>query len=190
LKGFSTHALLETTWTTEAKRLKLGYDKDDVRKFIMQATPKVVITTVALTLISAVCSPISSAQESPTSQLLRSKTVLEAFDRAYFKNEKNFYGEMTWKRQVADFFNFFPPENEIAWDAQRVNALYNDVVRQQALSNSYLRVRDLPNPYCQSLQGTPQACGLVPENPLPSSFQAPILPPVNSAPASPTPAMW
>jgi hypothetical protein len=158
----------------------------------MKVATHVVFTTVVLSLLSAVLSPICSAQESSTSQLLRSKTVLEAFDREYFKNDKNFYDDISWKNQLRGFFNVFPPELEIAWDAKRVNALYKDVLRQQTMNDPYLRVRDLTNPFCQTLQGTPQACGNVQDNPLPSSFQSPVFPPSTSAPVQtpPTPAMW
>lgn len=157
----------------------------------MKAAAHVIFATAAISLLSTALSPLSQAQESPTSQLLRSRTLVEAFDRAYFKNAKNFYDELSFLSQFTQFLNLWPPEHEIAWDAKRVNAIYQDALRQQGSSDPYLRVRDLPNPFCQTLQGTAGLCGTAPENPLPAAFQ-PVLPPpapgVQTAP--PTPALY
>lgn len=158
----------------------------------MTATKRVVFATFALTLFSASLSPIASAQENPTTQLLRSKTLLEAFDHAYYRHDRDFYSDVSIKRQIGQFFNFLPPELEIAWDAKRVNSLYKDAVRQQTMGDPYVRVKDLTNPFCQTLQGTPQACGNVQANPLPAAFQPMLPPPVATPPvqSSPTPALF
>jgi hypothetical protein len=151
--------------------------------------------TVTLMAVSMLSVPEALADDS-TSQLLNSKTVQEAFDRAYFKHDKNFYRNTDWDRQATLMFNFWPPENEITWDAELVNALYRDALSQQSTGDPYLRVQDLPNPFCQSLQGTQNLCGAVPENPAPAAFEptpvpAPMTAPPPVAPRSPAiPALY
>jgi len=85
------------------------------------------------------------------------ETANEIFDRAYFKNDRNFYGNNTFRRQI-DWLvgsgsllrNSFP-ESEIARDAELVNVVYRDVLNQQVGNDPYIRTPDLPNPYNTSL---------------------------------------
>ncbi|MCC5637309.1 hypothetical protein LC593_15850 [Nostoc sp. CHAB 5844] len=90
------------------------------------------------------------------------ETANEAFERAYFRHDRNFYENNTPKRQLQNFLgngsgfrNSFP-ENEIARDAELVNTLYRDVMTQQVGNDPYLRTPDLPNPYDTSLLASPR----------------------------------
>jgi hypothetical protein len=88
------------------------------------------------------------------------ETTSDAFERAFFRNDRNFYENSSAKRQLDSLFgagsvlNSFP-ENEIARDAELVNTLYRDVLTQQVGNDPYLRTPDLPNPYGTSLLMSP-----------------------------------
>ncbi|MBC1236596.1 hypothetical protein VF14_17520 [Nostoc linckia z18] len=95
-------------------------------------------------------------------QTPKSETTSDVFERAFFRHDRNFYENGTLKRQLdslfgagASFGGSFP-ENEIARDAQLVNALYHDVLTQQAGNDPYIRTPDLPNPYDTSLIMSPR----------------------------------
>lgn len=86
----------------------------------------------------------------------------DVFNRAYFKNDPDFYENQTFPRQVnwiigpgSIFRNSFP-ESEIARDAELVNIVYRDVLTQQVSNDPYLRTPDLPNPYNTSLLASPR----------------------------------
>ncbi|MBR8840491.1 MAG: hypothetical protein DSM106950_42535 [Stigonema ocellatum SAG 48.90 = DSM 106950] len=90
------------------------------------------------------------------------ETPNEVFERALFKNDPNFYGNQTFRRQLdwivgtgSVFQNSFP-ENEIARDAELVNIVYHDILNQQVSNRPYLRTPDLPNPYNTSLLMSPR----------------------------------
>lgn len=90
------------------------------------------------------------------------ETANDAFERAYFRHDRNFYENNTPKRQLQNFLgngsgfrNTFP-ENEIARDAELMNTLYRDVMTQQVGNDPYLRTPDLPNPYDTSLLASPR----------------------------------
>lgn len=80
-------------------------------------------------------------------------TIEEAFERAFFDNDKPFFDNRSIPRQLDYLFglrNSFP-ENEINRDAKNVHELYREVLRQQVASDPVLRTPDLPNPYNTSL---------------------------------------
>ncbi|HYW19172.1 MAG TPA: hypothetical protein VE956_07600 [Nodularia sp. (in: cyanobacteria)] len=90
------------------------------------------------------------------------ETTNDAFERAFFRHDRNFYENSSPKRQLDSFLgsgsvlrNSFP-ENEIARDAELVNTLYRDVLQQQVGNDPYLRTPDLPNPYDTSLLMSPR----------------------------------
>ncbi len=90
------------------------------------------------------------------------ETPNEVFERAFFKNDPNFYGNQTLQRQIdwivgpgSLFRNSFP-ENEIARDAELVNTVYHDILNQQVSRGPYIRTPDLPNPYNTSLLMSPR----------------------------------
>ncbi|MDZ8107133.1 MAG: hypothetical protein RM338_16155 [Nostoc sp. DedQUE12a] len=92
----------------------------------------------------------------------KSETTSDVFERAFFRHDRNFYENGTLKRQLDSFFGAGAsfggsfPENEIARDAELVNALYHDVLTQQAGNDPYIRTPDLPNPYDTSLMMSPR----------------------------------
>ncbi|BAZ48146.1 hypothetical protein NIES4103_07520 [Nostoc sp. NIES-4103] len=111
-------------------------------------------------LASGIAFPsIASAQ----TQTPNYETTNDAFERAYFRHDRNFYeNSSSVKRQLdaflgagSGFRNSFP-ENEIARDAELVNTLYRDVLTQQVGNDPYIRTPDLPNPYDTSLLMSPR----------------------------------
>ncbi|MCX7594646.1 MAG: hypothetical protein N2235_12960 [Fischerella sp.] len=89
------------------------------------------------------------------------ETANEVFERAFFKNDPNFFDNTTTKSDI----NFLVgpgslsrssfPENQIARDAELVNLVYRDTLYQQVSNDPYLRTPDLPNPYNTSLLMSP-----------------------------------
>lgn len=114
---------------------------------------------IVLVATAAIAFPKVAAAETEISNY---QTANDVFERAFFKNDRNFYGNNTFRRQVdwllgpgSLFRNSFP-ENEIARDAELVNTLYRDVLNQQVGSDPYIRTPDLPNPYNSSLLMSPR----------------------------------
>ncbi len=90
------------------------------------------------------------------------ETPNEVFERAFFKNDPNFYANQTFMRQTDWIFgpgslshNSFP-ENEIARDAQLVNTVYRDMLNQQVSNDPYIRTPDLPSPWNTSMLMSPR----------------------------------
>ncbi len=89
------------------------------------------------------------------------QTPNEVFERAFFKNDPNFYDNKTLRRELdfilgAGLGNNSFTENEIARDGKLVNILYRDILQQQVGNDPYIRTRDLPNPYGSSLMMSPR----------------------------------
>jgi hypothetical protein len=110
-------------------------------------------------LVSGVAFPAVVVAETETPNY---ETTNDTFERAFFQNDRNFYENSTPKRQLESlmgsgsvFRNSFP-ENEIARDAELLNTLYRDVMKQQVSNDPYLRTPDLPNPYDTSLLMSPR----------------------------------
>jgi hypothetical protein len=93
------------------------------------------------------------------------ETTSNTFERAYFRHDRNFYENGSFKRQVDALigpggkFGTTFADNEIAKDAELVNTLYHDALAQQSTNDPYLRTPDLPNPYDSSLLMTPRYNG-------------------------------
>ncbi|MEH2382364.1 MAG: hypothetical protein V7K27_26345 [Nostoc sp.] len=110
-------------------------------------------------LAAAITFPsVASAQ----TQTPNYETTNDVFERAYFRHDRNFYENASFKRQLDSFlgsgssFGGSFPENEIAHDAELVNTLYHDVLTQQVGNDPYIRTPDLPNPYDTSLIMSPR----------------------------------
>ncbi|MDB9342619.1 hypothetical protein PN456_03245 [Nodularia spumigena CS-586/05] len=110
-------------------------------------------------LVSGVAFPAVVVAQTETPNY---ETTNDTFERAFFQNDRNFYENSTPKRQLESlmgsgtlFRNSFP-ENEIARDAELLNTLYRDVMKQQVSNDPYLRTPDLPNPYDTSLLMSPR----------------------------------
>jgi hypothetical protein len=90
------------------------------------------------------------------------ETISETFNRAFFKNDPEFFRNRSAKRQLDFLFgpgsllrNSFP-ENEIRRDAELVDILYRDILNQQVSSDPIIRTPDLPNPYETSILTSPR----------------------------------
>ncbi|MBP0000607.1 MAG: hypothetical protein J7641_16680 [Cyanobacteria bacterium SID2] len=81
---------------------------------------------------------------------LRTLTIPEAFERAYFEHNPNFFDNRNLGRQIESMF-FSYPENEITRDGELIYVLYRDVLEQQNTYDPYLRTPDLLNPFNSSL---------------------------------------
>ncbi len=90
------------------------------------------------------------------------ETPNETIEKAFFKNDPNFYQNNSLKRQVdfllgpGSLFRHSFPESEIARDAELVNQVYEDLLQKQVGSDPYIRTPDLPNPYNSSLLLSPK----------------------------------
>lgn len=98
----------------------------------------------------------------PAVQAAQAETPSQVFERAFFKNDTNFYGNETLTSQINEilgsgsiFRNSFA-ENKIAQDAELVDIVYHDLLNQQVDHDRYIRTQDLPNPYDSSLLGSPR----------------------------------
>lgn len=105
---------------------------------------------------AAIAEPTSSSQPSGK------ETISETFNRAFFKNDPDFFRNRSFGRQL-DFILGTPslrgnsfPENEISRDAEVVDIVYQDGLEQQVSSGPIIRTRDLPNPYETSILRSPR----------------------------------
>lgn len=105
----------------------------------------------------AIPSVVAGEKETPNYE-----TTNDAFERAFFRHDRNFYQNGTPKRQLdailgsgSGFRDSFT-DNEIASDAELLNTLYRDALTQQVSNDPYLRTPDLPNPYDTSLLMSPR----------------------------------
>jgi hypothetical protein len=112
-----------------------------------------------LVLLATISLPTAVSAQTETPKY---ETTNDVFNRAFFKNDPNFYGNNTFRRQIdwmlgpgSLFKNSFP-ENEIARDAELVNTVYRDVMSQQVSNDPYIRTPDLPNPYTTSIMMSPR----------------------------------
>ncbi|MUG97038.1 hypothetical protein F7734_33750 [Scytonema sp. UIC 10036] len=111
-----------------------------------------------LVLLATISFPAVVTAETETPDY---ESTNDVFERAFFKNDPNFYRNQSIWRQI-DFIlgkgsllrNSFP-EHEIARDAELMNILYRDALNQQATHDPYIRTPDLPNPYTSSVLMSP-----------------------------------
>lgn len=90
------------------------------------------------------------------------ETLSETFNRAFFKNDPEFFRNRSPKRQVDLIFgvgslrrNSFL-ESEILRDAKLIDSVYQDALEQQVSSDPIIRTPDLPNPYETSILLSPR----------------------------------
>lgn len=116
------------------------------------------LTGVLVLVAAATVFPsAATAQLASSTQASGYETTAERFNRAFFKNDLDFYHNRSVGRQLDLILgqgslirNSFP-ENEIRRDAELVNKLYRDTLQQQVSSDPIIRTPDLPNPYETSL---------------------------------------
>ena len=129
-------------------------------------------------------------------------TLPEAFNRAYYRHDGNFFDNRgIWQgvRLIFGVPNYV--ENSISQDGRSVDRLYKEALEQQVSSDPVLRTPDLPNPYTGSILTTPLVISEDPIGPIPPfpTFRgpsyAPAVPdapavPEQNQPARPVPALW
>ena len=90
------------------------------------------------------------------------QTPNEVFEKAFYENYPDFYKndglfrEIDWLFGSGSLFKNSFPENEIERDAELLNIVYRDVLKQQTTSDPYIRTPDLPHPYNTSLLASPR----------------------------------
>lgn len=98
---------------------------------------------VALAVVTAGCfAPQAHAE-----------TVAEAVNKAIFNNSGDIYRNMGIDRQATLLLGLSYPEHEYSKDAQSVNRIYQDVLRQRG--GEPVSTPDLPNPFTESLLNNP-----------------------------------
>ncbi len=80
-------------------------------------------------------------------------TVSDAITRAIFNQSGDIYRNTGIDRQATLLFGLSFPEHEYLSDAQSVNKIYQDALRQRA--SEPIRTVDLPNPFIGSLLTSP-----------------------------------
>ncbi len=87
-----------------------------------------------------------------------SEPVGEAMTRAFFNYSGDIYRNRGIDRQATLLFGLSYPEQEYFNDAQTVNRIYQDAIRQRG-NNGVIRTADLPNPFTSSLLTNPPQVG-------------------------------
>lgn len=83
-------------------------------------------------------------------------SIQERFDDAFFDNDRDFFKNRTFPRQVDWLLGFGGfPEIEISRDGKEVNDVYRRILARQMASGPIIRVFDLPTPFCQTLRTLP-----------------------------------
>ncbi len=94
----------------------------------------------------------SSAEE----RRIRLLEIPDAFERAFFEHDPNYYDNQDFERRLSWFTTSYT-ENEIERDGSLVDTVYQDLIRQQALDSPPIRTSDLINPFDSSLNTMPRA---------------------------------
>ena len=122
------------------------------------------LTGVLVLVAAAIGFPFAvAAQPTSNTEPVANESLSEAFNRAFFKNDPEFFRNRSPRRQLDFIFgpgsllrNSFP-ENEIRRDAEVVDILYRDALEQQVSSDPIIRTPDLPNPYKTSILDSPRS---------------------------------
>lgn len=91
----------------------------------------------------------AQAQQAP-------ENVAEAMTRAVFDRSGDIYANAGIGRQATQLFGLSYPEQEFLSDAQLIDQIYREGMRQQTSKNSVVRTADLPNPFTSSVLTTAQ----------------------------------
>lgn len=123
-------------------------------------------TLIGVFLLTAVAPSFHSAaiaQPSLGRRLRGSEPINTTFERAFFKNDPEFFRNRSPLRQIDSIFgvgsllrNSFT-ENEIRRDAELVDIFYRDLLNQQVGSDPIIRTPDLQNPYSSSILLSPNS---------------------------------
>lgn len=134
----------------------------------MKISRKNAIAGLAISLLSTLGASTAIAQEvliSPVPVPVRrgapleyQNGILEKFYDSYFENDRDFFKNRTFPRQVDWLIGVGGfPEIEITRDGKEVNDTYRRILARQMASGPIIRVFDLPTPFCQSLRTIPDS---------------------------------
>jgi hypothetical protein len=93
--------------------------------------------------------PQAQAEQAP-------ENVSEAITRAVFDRSGDIYSNAGIGRQATQLFGLSYPEQEYLSDAQSIEQIYREGMRQQTSKNGVVRTADLPNPFTSSVLTTAQ----------------------------------
>lgn len=121
------------------------------------------IISILVIVTTASIPSISLAQSSLITRLRGgNETLSKTFNRAFFKNDPEFFRNRSIKRQIDLILgigslkrNSFP-ETKILQDANLIDIVYQDSLEQQAARDLVIRTPDLPNPYGTSILLSPR----------------------------------
>jgi hypothetical protein len=85
--------------------------------------------------------------------------ISDTITRAVFNQSGDIYRNRGIDRQATLLFGLSFPEHEYFNDAQAVNKLYTEGMRQQGLNDGVIRTQDLVNPYDTSIGVNPGLLG-------------------------------
>ncbi|MBV9385754.1 MAG: hypothetical protein JOZ78_04925 [Chroococcidiopsidaceae cyanobacterium CP_BM_ER_R8_30] len=108
----------------------------------------ILAASVAILPSTATAQPISNNASNP-------ETTADVIEQAIFKNTPNFFRDQSIPDQfnaafgVGTIIKNSYPENQDRRDAQLVDFIYKDALKQQY--SPTIRTQDLPNPYSSSL---------------------------------------
>ena len=93
----------------------------------------------------------------PTVLPFRGERLDQAFDRAFFSNDREAFRNQAFPRQLGSLLGIPGgfPENEIRRDMEAVHRLYVEALERQGNNDPVLRTPDLPNPYNTSILQLP-----------------------------------
>ena len=99
------------------------------------------------------CVTLAAIAASCFAPKVQAETVSEAMGKAIFNQSGDLYRNAGIDRQATLLFGLSQPDKEYLSDAQSINRIYNDALRQRA--SEPVRTADLPNPFTESLLTSP-----------------------------------
>lgn len=149
---------------------------------------KSLMGVLVLVTASTIFASAASAQQAPFS---RYKSVADAFEDAFFSNDRDFVQNRTYGRQIDTYFGTRGfTDREIERDADAIDSLYKRLMRRQATDGPTIRTADLPSPYNTSVLTLPAATAseIIPRT---ADF-SPTYPPIVTPPAEnqPVRSLW
>jgi hypothetical protein len=95
------------------------------------------------------CVALAAVAASCFAPKVQAETVADAVNKAIFNESGDIYRNAGIDRQATLLFGLSQPDKEYLNDAQSINRIYHDALRQR--SSDPVRTEDLPNPFNGSL---------------------------------------
>lgn len=103
---------------------------------------------------------VEAMAETKNKKSMEMISLEQAFQDAYFKRGKNAFQQSSILGPINTIFGFTGfPEQHISIDAQAVDQVYQNGIKQQAATEIPIMTRDLANPYDTSLMENPSYMG-------------------------------